>query len=162
MVNRLFRRKIVYTLGFSLMLVAACSPQAAEPTNTPAPTATTFTFPTYAFVQPTEPPQVATAAAGTSSARATSSAQTIDLDPVAVERGQGRWEALECGTCHGENGEGTDDGPALAGTTLTQEEFINFLRTGGTIGNDHLYATDRLSQGGITNLYQYVLSLETE
>lgn len=145
-----------------LILAAACSPQAAAPTNTPEATNTSYVFPTYAFNQPTEAPQVATAAAGTAVARATAQAQAGALDPVAVERGKGRWDALECASCHGENGEGTDKGSALAGTSLTEREFVDFLRTGGTIGNDHLYSTNRLSTGGIANLYQYVLSLGTE
>jgi mono/diheme cytochrome c family protein len=145
-----------------MLIVVACSPQAAGPTNTPAATNTAYAFPTFAFSQPTEAPAVATAAAGTAIARQTSEAQTVSLDPEAVERGKGRWDALECASCHGENGEGTDDGSALAGTTLTEREFVDFLRTGGTIGNDHLYSTNRLSTGGVANLYQYVLSLGTE
>lgn len=145
-----------------LLLAAACSPQAAGPTSTPTATNTPYVFPTYAFNQPTEAPAIATAAAGTATARQTTEAQTVALDPETVERGKGRWDALECASCHGENGEGTDDGPALAGTTLTEREFVDFLRTGGTIGNDHLYSTNRLSTGGVANLYQYVLSLGTE
>lgn len=93
---------------------------------------------------------------------AAAGAGEIALDPVAVERGKGRYEALECGSCHGVNGEGTDEGPALAGTELSQDEFITFLRTGGTIGNDHLYSTNRLSESGGRNLYIYVLSLSAE
>jgi mono/diheme cytochrome c family protein len=143
------------------MLIASCSPQAAGPTATPTETATPFVFPTYAFNPPTEAPQIATAAAATAAARAAAAAAAaVALDPVAVERGKGRWEVLECGSCHGANGEGTDDGPALAGVELEEEAFINYLRTGGTLGNDHLYATNRLSEGGIRNLYQYILSLE--
>ena len=159
--NHPFHSAILFAL-LVLLLVAACSPQAAGPTNTPAATNTAYAFPTYAFNQPTEAPAIATAAAGTAAARATSQSQTVSLDPEAVERGKGRWDALECGSCHGANGEGTDDGSALAGTTLTEREFVDFLRTGGTIGNDHLYSTNRLSTGGVANLYQYVLSLGTE
>lgn len=145
-----------------LILLVACSPQTAAPTNTPAVTNTPFVFPTYAFNQPTEAPAIATAAAATAAARQTTEANTVAFDPVAVERGKARWDALECASCHGDSGEGTDDGPALAGTELSEREFVDFLRTGGTIGNDHLYSTNRLSTGGIANLYQYVLSLETE
>jgi mono/diheme cytochrome c family protein len=159
--NHSFHPAILFALAL-LVLAAACSPQSAEPTSTPAATNTPYVFPTYAFNQPTEAPQVATAAAATAAARQTTEAQTGALDPVAVERGKGRWDALECASCHGENGVGTDDGPPLAGTTLTEREFVDFLRTGGTIGNDHLYSTNRLSTGGAANLYQYVLSLGTE
>jgi mono/diheme cytochrome c family protein len=158
--NQPFQLAILFAL---LIFAAACSPQAAGPTNTPAVTNTPFVFPTYAFNQPTEAPAIATAAAGTATARAAAQeAETVSLDPTAVVRGKDRWDTLECGSCHGENGEGTDNGSALAGTTLTEREFVDFLRTGGTIGNDHLYSTNRLSTGGVANLYQYVLSLGTE
>ncbi len=159
--NRSHYPPILFALVL-LTLITACSPQAAGPTSTPAATNTAYAFPTFAFSQPTEAPQVATAAAGTAAARQTSEAQTVALDPVAVERGKDRWDVLECASCHGENGVGSDDAPALAGTTLTEREFVDFLRTGGTIGNDHLYQTNRLSTGGVANLYQYVLSLGTE
>lgn len=152
--------KLCLFIALLLVCGAACSPQAAAPTNTPAATATQFVFPTYAFNPPTEAPQVATAAAMTAAANEASNA--VELDPVAVERGKGRWDVLECASCHGESGEGTDDGPSLVENPPSEEEFIDFLRTGGTIGNDHLYATDRLSAGGITNLYQFVLSLSAE
>lgn len=158
--NHPFQPAILFAL---LILAAACSPQAAGPTNTPTATNTPYVFPTYAFNQPTEAPAIATAAAGTAAARAAAEeAQAVSLDPTAVARGKDRWDALECGSCHGESGEGTDNGSALAGTTLTEREFVDFLRTGGTIGNDHLYSTNRLSAGGVANLYQYVLSLGTE
>ena len=41
----------------------------------------------------------------------------IILDPKLVERGLGRYEALECGNCHGANGEGTDLRPACLTST---------------------------------------------
>lgn len=149
----------IYALVGLLFLLGACSPRAATPTPEAADTATPI-LPTHAFQQPTEAPAIATAAAATRIAA--EAGGSTELDPVAIERGQGRYEALECGSCHGAAGEGTDDGPALAGTTLSEDAFITFLRTGGTIGNDHLYATNRLSTSGGTNLYTYVLSLSAE
>jgi mono/diheme cytochrome c family protein len=135
----------------------APSQSTAEPTLTP-----TSILPTHAFQQPTEPPAFATASAATRTAEAVADAgagaASANLDPEAVERGRGRYEALACGDCHGANGEG-GDAPALAGTQLSEDEFITFLRTGGTIGNDHLYATNRLSTSGGVNLYLYILSL---
>jgi hypothetical protein len=44
---------------------------------------------------------------------------------------------------------------------VTQDQFIDFLRSGGTLGNAHLYSTNRLSDAGGKNLYLYVLSLGT-
>jgi mono/diheme cytochrome c family protein len=150
----------LYSLVFVLLLVAACSPRSSA-TQTAAPTVSpTSILPTHAFQQPTEAPAIATAAAATRTAVA--AAPENALDPQAVERGKGRYDALECGTCHGANGEGTDDGSPLVGTTLDEEAFITFLRTGGTIGNDHLYSTNRLSESGGRNLYQYILSLSAE
>ncbi|MBL8117472.1 MAG: cytochrome c, partial [Anaerolineae bacterium] len=81
------------------------------------------------------------------------------LDPQAVERGKGRYEALECATCHGAAGEGTDDGASLITSTLNETDFISFMRSGGSIGPDHQYSTNRLSETGGKNLYQYLLSL---
>lgn len=147
-----------------VMALVSCSPQQQTTSSTTEPTitATAFQFPTYAYVTRTEVPQIATAAAATAVA-ATERASAGVLDPVAVERGLGRYEALECATCHGVNGEGVEgEGPALAGTTLSETDFIGFLRSGGTIGVSHQYATNRLSESGGKNLYQYILSLATE
>lgn len=159
------RNALVFSLLVLITLVS-CSPQQsqsqqgnASPTPESAETATTFQFPTYAYNAPTEAPQIATASAGTAIAL-TEGASAGVLDPVAVERGKGRYEALECNTCHGENGEGIESkGSSLIGMTLSQDDFIAFLRSGGTIGTSHQFATNRLSISGGANLYQYVLSL---
>lgn len=142
-------------MTLALLLLVACQ---GGPTPTRPPTATPL--PIYAAqATPTEAPQVATAAA------ATASAPTPALDLTAVARGQTNWARLECARCHGENGEGGAGSigdkvaPPLAGLTLTQDEFITWLRTGGTLGNAHLFSTDRLSDSGSRNLYQFVLSL---
>lgn len=123
--------------------------------------ATATPFPTFAFVAPTNPPVFNQTAESTPEATAGATAEAVvsDLDPVAVERGLGRYEALECATCHGANGEGTDDGSALIGLALSETDFITFMRSGGEIGTSHQYSTDRLSERGALNLYQYLLSL---
>ncbi len=142
-------------IGLALLawLLAACG-GATAPTPTAAlPTSTTI--PTFAFVEPTAPPQVATAAATLIPA----TAETVALDPQAVERGRGRYETLECGTCHGPNGEGSDQGSSMVDYTGTEDEFISFMRSGGEVGTDHQYSTNRLSESGGRNLYQYLLSL---
>jgi hypothetical protein len=90
------------------------------------------------------------------------------LNPTAVARGLSGWERLECASCHGENGEGGADeindtpAPSLLELALSEDEFIDWLRTGGTLGNDHLFSTDRLSDNGGKNLYQYILSLSED
>jgi mono/diheme cytochrome c family protein len=134
------------------LVLAAC----ATPTETAQlPTATTI--PTFAYVAPTAPPSVATAAAATQTAQASSSAGSLDME--AVERGRARYEALACAECHGENGEGVDDVPPLSASVQTEDEFIAFMRSGGDIGPDHQFASNRLSASGGRNLYQYLLSI---
>ena len=140
----------------SLLVITACSP--GEPAVTATPTITPTAFPTFAFIQPTTAPQVAAAATQAAAATATGEA-SFEIDPEMAERGQGRWEALECGSCHGEAGEGTDDGPSLLDYTADEAGFIDFLRTGGELGNDHRYPAERLSSSGIENLYHYVRTL---
>lgn len=136
-----------------LLLVTAGCGGGAQTAN---PVATITTIPTYSFVEPTAAPSIATAAAATQTAVA---AAGTALDPQAVERGKGRYEALECGSCHGAAGEGTDKGSSMIAYTGTEAEFITFMRSGGDLGAEHQYATNRLSDSGGKNLYQYLLSL---
>ncbi len=134
-------------------MLAACSPSSSTSESTVVPTNTTI--PTFSFDEPTAAPSVATAAA---TLAAEGGAQGLDLE--AVERGKNRYEVLECGSCHGANGEGTDKGGALTALALSEEEFISFMRSGGELGADHQYSTNRLSESGGRNLYQYLLSLQ--
>ena len=148
------------------MLLAACGGDGgtsddangseADPTTTP--------FPTFAFFAPTTPPvfhpdSESTDDAALASTAAADETEVVELDPKLVERGRGRYEALECGVCHGDNGEGTDDIGGLLDMQLTEDEFTTFMRSGGDIGSSHQYSTDRLSKNGSTNLYLYLLSL---
>ena len=132
------------------MILTACG--GASVTKTPEPTVTPF--PTYLFVSPTVPAAIASLASA-----GTEAATTATPDPQKISLGKDRYVALKCGDCHGDAGQGTSKGSALAGTKLSEDDFINFLRTGGTIGTDHLYSTNRLSETGGENIYQYVLSL---
>ncbi len=138
---------IITVLTLTACSAASTTPEVGRPTVTP--------IPVYQFNAPTEPPQLATVAAMTAAA----GENTSELNPEQVERGQGRYVALECGLCHGENGEGTDEGPPLVGLALDEEDFISFMRSGGTLGAQHQYSTNRLSDSGGRNLYQYLLSL---
>jgi mono/diheme cytochrome c family protein len=138
------------TLILLLLALAACGGAAAPAeTATPGPTNTAL-IPTFSFTQPTAPPSVATAAAAGAGA----------LDAQAVERGRGRYEALECASCHGAAGEGIDGEKSLLAYAGTEAEFISFMRSGGELGVDHQYSTNRLSESGGRNLYQYLLSLQ--
>lgn len=152
-----------------ILLLAACGGNDADNANdanvtsSNAESSTTedqqpTPFPTFAFTQPTEAPQVMTAAAR--SATETTEADAGGLDPVAVERGLGRYEALACASCHGEGGVGgEEEGTSLIGYAAAEDVFIDFMRTGGDMGNDHRFPTEILSNSGIRNLYQYLLSL---
>lgn len=64
-----------------------------------------------------------------------------------------------CAECHGANGEG-GSASAVAGLTTPEEEFIDLLRTGGDLGNDHLFGTRAVSENGIGAMYAYLQSLE--
>ena len=164
-IMRRFLQPKYLLIGIGLTLIAfavSCGSTPASTTsdtntsgsNNSAPTQTLF--PTYQFVAPTEAPQMATLAAATSAA--STSNQTV-LDPEKVARGKDRYTALQCDTCHGANGEGTDKGSALTALTLSEDDFISFMRSGGTVGSSHQYNTNKLSQNGGSNLYQYLLSL---
>ena len=148
----------------AVLMLAACSggdggadsSAAVQPTRTP--------FPTFAFIEPTKPPvfnQNDEAAAGASDddAEADATEAMIQLDPEMVKRGLGRYQALECAACHGTGGEGTEAGDSLLGFALSEEDFVTFMRSGGRLGPDHQYSTNRLSNSGSRNLYQYLVSL---
>jgi mono/diheme cytochrome c family protein len=151
-------RLLQHGVWAACVMLAASACGASAPADTPLPTVTRL--PTYEYVPPTEAPAIKTAAAnGTATAAAAAAQGEPTLDPARVEFGRGRYVALECGKCHGEKGEGTKDGSALVPTKLSQEEFITFLRTGGTLGNDHLFSSNRLSDNGGRGLYLYIVSL---
>src|SRR5262249_14452655 len=141
-----------FTVTVLALALVACgaggSPTASQPTVTP--------FPTYQYIPPTEAPIIVTIGVMTATA-----GSKLVLDPDTIALGKSRYEALDCGSCHGVDGKGTDNGPALAGTKLSEDDFINMLRSGGKLGNKHLFSTDRLSESGGKNLYVYILSLDT-
>jgi mono/diheme cytochrome c family protein len=135
-----------------LLLVAACG---GDQTSTSLPTPTTI--PTYNYVQPT-------VAAAIQAVDATESVEVTEaaVDPEIISQGRDRYVALKCADCHGENGEGNGDkGPTLVGLTLSQDDFITFMRSGGKLGTAHQFAANRLSLKGAQNLYQYLKSLSS-
>ncbi len=134
-------------------ILASCSSGPAATPTIPPPTRTPF--PTFAYIEPTTEVVFETGDSVSEAAPATN----IELDEKLVGRGRGRYEALECGSCHGENGEGTSDGKSLLQFNLSEENFITFVRSGGELGTSHQYSTDRLSNSGSRNLYQYLVSL---
>lgn len=139
------------------LLPAACSGGGAStPTDQP-PTETPF--PTFAYVEPTKAPVFDQTSTATVTPDAASAIEIAALDPKKVERGRGRYEALGCGECHGAAGEGAEEGGSLLGFALSEDEFITFVRSGGDLGPRHQFSTDRLSNSGSRNLYEYLVSL---
>lgn len=74
-----------------------------------------------------------------------------------LSRGEAAYTKNKCGDCHGAKGEGVaDKGNAIAGTTLSLEEFDKVLRTGGGLGNTHIFGRSAVSPSGMEALYAYV------
>jgi len=61
-----------------------------------------------------------------------------------------------CAECHGAERQGTADGGALTTLDMTADEFLIFLRTGGELGNEHLFGTTKISNPGIESLFAYL------
>lgn len=141
---------VVLTLaGWSLF---ACGRGRAPTAETERLAATPL--PTMAFKQPTTMIQAPAEVTGTV-------ASGGEVDPG---RGESIYNSKNCAGCHGAAGEGVaGKGKALAGTTLSEQEFTDVLRTGGKgeLGNDHLYGPQAISPSGVTALYAYVKSLST-
>ncbi len=133
-----------------LLFVAACNSKNATPL--PSPT----TIPTYAYASPTPFAIMSTVAASTSEA------QQVAFDPTDVAHGQAKYTQLGCDQCHDADGKGNGSkGPALVPMTLSEDDFMTMLRTGGKLGNAHLFASNRLSDTFGHYLYLYVKSLSS-
>jgi mono/diheme cytochrome c family protein len=101
--------------------------------------------------------------ATTSQTDGQASAQSPVTTPSAadLERGARSYERNQCASCHGEQGEGVAGrGGAIAGTSLSEREFENVLRTGGGLGNTHIFGPSAISPAGMGVLYAYVQSLQ--
>jgi mono/diheme cytochrome c family protein len=81
--------------------------------------------------------------------------------PEDLARGERTYTNKSCGDCHGAQGEGVEGkGSKLAGTAVTEQAFTDFLRTGGAVGNSHLYGPQSISPSGMEALYLYVKSFQ--
>ncbi len=151
--------RLAHCLLLTVLTLSACGGGANQPTATPTDVPPTLTpFPTFAFVEPTKPPVFDKTSENTPAADRDES-PIITLDPKNVERGRGRYEALECGICHGNSGEGSASGKSLLDFAMSEEDFITFMRSGGDLGTSHQFSTDRLSNSGSRNLFQYLVSI---
>lgn len=78
-------------------------------------------------------------------------------------RGLELYTTRKCGDCHGAAAEGVDgQGPPIAGTALTLDEFTDLLRTGGEVGPDHLYGPMMISPSGVDAIHAWLQSLPAE
>ncbi|MEZ4868707.1 MAG: c-type cytochrome [Caldilineaceae bacterium] len=90
----------------------------------------------------------------------TQTSSTTTTVAADLTRGEAAYTKNKCNECHGAQGEGVaDQGKAIAGTTLTFEEFDAVLRTGGGLGNSHIFGRSAVSPSGMEALYAYVQSL---
>lgn len=66
----------------------------------------------------------------------------------------------KCAECHGEGATGTEEGGSLVGLTMDETVFTDLLRTGGELGNDHLFGPNAISPDGVKGIYAYLSSLK--
>jgi mono/diheme cytochrome c family protein len=138
-------------MSLILLLVASACGGTGAPAATTAPPPTVI--PTFQFQSPTPRPARPTAAVSP-----TPVAENANADAEAIQRGADRFVSLGCSGCHGANAEG-GDAKALAGTTMSENDFLSFLRSGGGLGGSHQFASNRISNGGVHNIYLYLVSL---
>lgn len=91
---------------------------------------------------------------------AQAAAQEPTADSAALDTGQ-RLYANLCAECHGPALEGTDQAGALTALEMTAGELAVFLRTGGGLGNFHLFGTGKVSNPGIESLFTYLESMQS-
>jgi mono/diheme cytochrome c family protein len=79
---------------------------------------------------------------------------------IDLARGEAAYVKNKCGDCHGAAGEGVaDKGEPLTEMSLALAEFDNVLRTGGGLGNSHIFGRSAISPSGMEHLYGYVQAL---
>jgi mono/diheme cytochrome c family protein len=150
------RKMVAFQLLFLVIVLcllgfAACK-KAAEVEETPAPGQERKA---YVWKQPTTIIEVEVTPADVTPTLAS-------VDTKTIERGRTLYEKKGCIECHGAQAEGVDGkGATLAGTSLTEEEFEDILRTGGRgrLGNEHLFGTSAITSSGIEAVYTYLQSL---
>lgn len=128
-------------------LAVSCSAQgpATSQVALPTPTILTASF---------------TAVAGELNQESIKEAQSTP-EPVAfpdagdLELGQRIYGNL-CAQCHGLDLQGTEEGGFLTNLNMNQDDFTIMLRTGGGLGNQHLFGTTKVSQTGIESLFSYL------
>jgi len=161
----------ILSLSLFLLLFAACGSDRASSDNasashaTPAaadnnaPAVATMPVPQGNFKAAAENQITTTTKVSTTSAA--SQTQTTNASADDLARGNRSYIKNKCSDCHGERGEvmAGKTTKAIGGTTLTVEQFDQFLRTGGGLGDSHIFGPGAISPGGMQVLYAYVKSL---
>ena len=152
---------VVPSLGFAACRTTGGEGTASVMTSTPEPTVESTRI-TDAEAPATHVWKQPTTIIKTQETPAAATATPASADDKIIARGRGIYEKRECGQCHGVNAEGVPDkGAKLAGTSLTEAEFKDILRTGakGELGNEHIYGTSAISESGISTVYAFLQSL---
>lgn len=150
-------------IGAILMTVVGCGGGGSRDTGSTAATAAPVpTMPPARFTAVAQQSITRTATLTTTALTETqTSANEAPAVTVDLERGARAYERNKCGDCHGAQGEGVaGQGKAIAGTSLSEAEFTSILRTGGGLGNTHIFGPQAVSPAGMSILYAYVQSLE--
>ena len=152
-------------LVFSLFFFAACGDGGSDSANT-ASTGNTDAAPGDA-VATMPAPKSNFAAVGqqsvlTDTANLTQTqAAKVNAPAADLALGQRAYEKNKCADCHGAQGEGVaNKGKAIAGTALSATDFDKVLRTGGGLGNTHIFGRSAVSPNGMNALYAFVQSLK--
>ena len=162
------RIRLPIVLFIILLLVVACgrNRDAGEASGSQSPSADRLASPTMPagqFVAVGEQSVLTGTANLTETMPTTQTAQITQSGNAAapdLTRGANAYTKNKCGDCHGAQGEGVaDKGNAIVGTAITFEEFDQVLRTGGGLGNTHIFGRSAVSPSGMEALYAYVQSL---
>lgn len=121
----------------------------AEPAPAPNNRPAVPTMPAARFDQPTAAVDLSAASAADKEA---------DTSGPDVATGEFIY-SNRCAECHGERASGGEAG-SLVGVTLSEAEFTDLIRTGGELGNEHLFGPTKISPEGLSSVYAYLTSLE--
>jgi len=150
-VRSFLRRGLILIWIWILLLLPTCGRRQEPSPVTESPTVSLAVTPLKAkFEQPTT--MITVVATKTPTPE-----QAVDL-----ERGKRLYESKGCAGCHGAQGEGiAGKAKGLAGTSLTEQEFTDILRTGGSgkLGSEHIFGPQTISPSGVKALYAYIQSL---
>lgn len=168
---RLAKFTIIFALITLAAVVAACGGNtsssgsassdsaASASTDNNAPAMATMPIPKENFKAHAENQITNTTAVSTTQVASQTQATTASADDLA--RGSRSYAKNKCADCHGDKGEvvAGKTTKAIGGTTLVADQFDIFLRTGGGLGDSHIFGPSAISPGGMATLYAYVKSL---